>query len=220
MVKLGNEWDALLKPHFESQSYQNLRKFLKYEYSHYTVYPPMDEIFSALKTTSYSDVRVVLLGQDPYHGPGQAHGMCFSVRPGVAPPPSLVNIFTELKDDMGIPTPKSGCLIKWAQNGVLLLNTVLTVRRGAPGSHRGHGWEQLTDCIIQLLGKREQPTVFLLWGAFARAKAPLITGKNHLVLQCAHPSPFSASNGFFGCRHFSKAKAFLNANGYDIDWSL
>ncbi len=220
MVKLGNEWDALLKPHFESQSYQNLRKFLKYEYSHYTVYPPMDEIFSALKTTSYSDVRVVLLGQDPYHGPGQAHGMCFSVRPGVAPPPSLVNIFTELKDDMGIPTPKSGCLIKWAQNGVLLLNTVLTVRRGAPGSHRGHGWEQLTDCIIQLLGKREQSTVFLLWGAFARAKAPLITGKNHLVLQCAHPSPFSASNGFFGCRHFSKAKAFLNANGYDIDWSL
>ena len=220
MVKLGNEWDALLKPHFESQSYQNLRKFLKYEYSHYTVYPPMDEIFSALKTTSYSDVRVVLLGQDPYHGPGQAHGMCFSVRPGVAPPPSLVNIFTELKDDMGIPTPKSGCLITWAQNGVLLLNTVLTVRRGAPGSHRGHGWEQLTDCIIQLLGKREQPTVFLLWGAFARAKAPLITGKNHLVLQCAHPSPFSASNGFFGCRHFSKAKAFLNANGYDIDWSL
>ena len=220
MVKLGNEWDALLKPHFESQSYKNLRKFLKYEYSHYTVYPPMDEIFSALKTTSYSDVRVVLLGQDPYHGPGQAHGMCFSVRPGVAPPPSLVNIFTELKDDMGIPTPKSGCLIKWAQNGVLLLNTVLTVRRGAPGSHRGHGWEQLTDCIIQLLGKREQSTVFLLWGAFARAKAPLITGKNHLVLQCAHPSPFSASNGFFGCRHFSKAKAFLNANGYDIDWSL
>ena len=220
MVKLGNEWDALLKPHFESQRYQNLRKFLKYEYSHYTVYPPMDEIFSALKTTSYSDVRVVLLGQDPYHGPGQAHGMCFSVRPGVAPPPSLVNIFTELKDDMGIPTPKSGCLIKWAQNGVLLLNTVLTVRRGAPGSHRGHGWEQLTDCIIQLLGKREQSTVFLLWGAFARAKAPLITGKNHLVLQCAHPSPFSASNGFFGCRHFSKAKAFLNANGYDIDWSL
>lgn len=220
MVKLGNEWDALLKPHFESQSYQSLRKFLKYEYSHCTVYPPMDEIFSALKTTSYSDVRVVLLGQDPYHGPGQAHGMCFSVRPGVPPPPSLVNIFTELKDDMGIPTPKDGCLIKWAQNGVLLLNTVLTVRRGAPGSHRGHGWEQLTDCIIQLLGKREQPTVFLLWGAFARAKAPLITGKNHLVLQCAHPSPFSASNGFFGCRHFSKAKAFLNANGYDIDWSL
>ena len=220
MVKLGNEWDALLKPHFESQSYQNLRKFLKYEYSHYTVYPPMDEIFSALKTTSYSDVRVVLLGQDPYHGPGQAHGMCFSVRPGVAPPPSLVNIFTELKDDMGIPTPKSGCLIKWAQNGVLLLNTVLTVRRGAPGSHRGHGWEQLTDCIIQLLGKREQSTVFLLWGAFARAKAPLITGKNHLVLQCAHPSPFSASNGFFGCRHFSNAKAFLNPDGYDIDWSL
>lgn len=220
MVKLGNEWDALLKPHFESQSYQSLRKFLKYEYSHYTVYPPMDEIFSALKTTSYSDVRVVLLGQDPYHGPGQAHGMCFSVRPGVTPPPSLVNIFTELKDDMGIPTPKDGCLIKWAQNGVLLLNTVLTVRRGAPGSHRGRGWEQLTDRIIQLLGQREQPVVFLLWGAFARAKAPLITGKNHLVLQCAHPSPFSASNGFFGCRHFSKAKAFLNANGYDIDWSL
>ena len=220
MVNIGNEWDSLLAPEFEKEYYKKLRQFLKYEYSHYTVYPDMRNIFSALAATSYDEVKVVLLGQDPYHGPGQAHGMCFSVMPGVNPPPSLVNIFTELENDMGIRPPDNGCLKKWAQNGVLLLNTVLTVRRGQANSHKGRGWEILTDRVIELLNEREKPMVFMLWGRDARSKKALITNPRHLVLECAHPSPFSASYGFFGCRHFSKAKDFLNRNGMDMDWTL
>lgn len=220
MVQIGNEWDALLKDEFDSDYYKRLRDFLKDEYSSHTVYPPMWDIFNALKMTSYSDVKVVILGQDPYHGEGQAHGLCFSVKDGVAPPPSLVNIYKEMKSDIGLEIPKSGELTRWAQNGILLLNTVLTVRAGQAASHRGKGWEILTDRIITLLGQRETPLVFILWGRPAREKAKLITGAHHLVLESAHPSPLSAYNGFFGCKHFSKAKKFLNAYGIDIDWSL
>lgn len=220
MVNIGNDWDALLADQFESEYYKNLRGFLKKEYSTQTVYPPMNDIWNALKATAYRDVKVVILGQDPYHGAGQAHGMCFSVKRGVEPPPSLKNIYKELEADLGIPPASHGCLEAWAKQGVLLLNTVLTVREGAAASHRGKGWEILTDRIISLLSERQEPIVFLLWGRPAREKKALITGRHHLILECAHPSPLSAYNGFFGCRHFSKAKAFLNAQGKDIDWRI
>ena len=221
MVNIGNSWDKLLADQFESEYYKNLRQFLKYEYSHYTIYPHMNDIFNALRMTDYDSVRVVLLGQDPYHGPGQAHGMCFSVKDGVEPPPSLVNIFKELKSDLDIDPPVSGNLTRWAQNGVLLLNTVLTVRAGQAGSHRNRGWEKLTDRIIELLNEREKPMVFMLWGRPAREKARLITNPAQLILECAHPSPLSAYNGFFGCRHFSKVNEFLKSNGIEpIDWSI
>ena len=220
MVNIGNSWDKLLADQFESEYYKNLRQFLKYEYSHYTIYPHMNDIFNALRMTDYDSVRVVLLGQDPYHGPGQAHGMCFSVKDGVEPPPSLVNIFKELKSDLDIDPPVSGNLTRWAQNGVLLLNTVLTVRAGQAGSHRNRGWEKLTDRIIELLNEREKPMVFMLWGRPAREKARLITNPAQLILECAHPSPLSAYNGFFSCRHFSKAAEFLRQNGMDMDWRL
>ena len=220
MVNIGNEWDGLLADCFQSDWYLNLRSFLKSEYKSRVIYPPMNDIWNALKSTSYSDVKAVILGQDPYHGPGQAHGMCFSVRKGVEPPPSLKNIFKELEDDIGMPQPEHGCLENWAKEGVLLLNTVLTVRAGVAASHRGVGWERLTDRIIELLNERERPIVFMLWGRPAREKKVLITNKNHLVLECAHPSPLSAYNGFFGCRHFSKANAFLEKYGMSIDWRL
>lgn len=220
MVHIGNRWDELLQSEFSSENYQQLRQFLKEEYRHYTVYPDMHDIFNALRATDYDDVKVVLLGQDPYHGPGQAHGLCFSVRDGVQPPPSLCNIFKELNAELGVPVPQSGNLSRWAENGVLLLNTVLTVRQGQAGSHRGHGWEKITDRVIALLNDREKPMVFLLWGRPAREKARLITNPAHLVLECAHPSPLSAYNGFFGCGHFQKAQAFLRQHGTDIDFTL
>ncbi len=220
MVHIGNRWDELLADEFASPSYKKLREFLKYEYSHYTVYPEMHDIFNALAATDYDDVKAVILGQDPYHGQGQAHGLCFSVKPGVQPPPSLMNIFKELHNDVGVEIPECGDLTRWAQNGVLLLNTVLTVRAGAAGSHRGKGWERITDRVIELLNERQKPMVFMLWGRPAREKAKLITNPRHLVLECAHPSPLSAYSGFFGCRHFSKAAEFLRQNGTDIDWSL
>lgn len=219
MVSLGNTWDSLLCDEFEKEYYLRLRAFLKSEYANpaFPVYPDMHNIFNALKITDYHAVKAVILGQDPYHGPSQAHGLSFSVRDGIAPPPSLVNIFKELNADLGIPLPKSGNLTKWAENGVLLLNTVLTVRGGAATSHRGKGWEQFTDRVIELLNMREEPIVFLLWGGFAKSKAALITNKNHHILTAAHPSPLSAYNGFFGCKHFSKANALLKE---PIDWSL
>jgi len=220
MVNIGNRWDELLADQFEADYYIKLREFLKYEYSHFNVFPKMDDIFNALRATGYDDVKVVILGQDPYHGARQAHGMCFSVQEGVAPPPSLVNIFKELNSDIGMSIPKSGNLSAWAKSGVLLLNAVLTVREGMAGSHRKQGWEKLTDRIIELLNEREKPMVFMLWGRPAREKARLITNKNHLVLECAHPSPLSAYNGFFGCRHFSMAAEFLKQNGEDIDFCL
>ena len=222
MVHIGNDWDILLKPEFESEWYQKLRQFLITEYRTKTVYPDMYDIFNALKYTPYEAVKCVILGQDPYHGEGQAHGLSFSVRQGIEPPPSLVNIFKEIRDDLGIDNSgKGGDLTKWANQGVLLLNAALTVRAGQANSHQGMGWEQLTDAVIRLLNERRQPMVFLLWGGNARRKASLITNPQHLILQCPHPSPLSAYHGFFGCRHFSKTNAFLEANGMTpIDWSL
>lgn len=220
-MHIGNEWDALLADEIQKDYYLKLRQFLISEYTTRRIYPPMEDIFNALRHTSYSDVRAVILGQDPYHGPGQAHGMCFSVKRGTPPPPSLQNIFKEIKSDLGIDPPQHGELTSWADNGVLLLNTVLTVREGQPNSHKGMGWEQFTDRIIQLLNERQQPMVFLLWGGNARSKARLITNPAHLVLQCAHPSPLSAYNGFFGCRHFSKTNEFLVSRSMKpIDWKL
>ena len=221
MVNIGNEWDGLLAEEFRKEYYLKLREFLKAEYSSRNIFPPMNDIFNALRYTSYSDVRAVILGQDPYHGMGQAHGLCFSVKKGVQPPPSLQNIFKELNADLGITPPNHGELTEWAKNGVLLLNTALTVREGQANSHRNQGWEILTDRVIELLNQREAPIVFLLWGGNARAKAKLITNRDHLVLQCAHPSPLSAYNGFFGCRHFSKCNEFLVSRGMTpIDWRL
>ena len=221
MVNIGNEWDELLKNEFQSDYYLKLRNFLAYEYKHYTVYPNMYDIFNALKTTSYSDVKVVILGQDPYHGPNQAHGMCFSVKKGVEAPPSLKNIFKELQNDCGCSIPPHGELTEWAKQGILLLNTVLTVRAGQANSHANKGWEILTDQIIRLLNEKQTPIVFLLWGRNAQNKISLITNPNHLILKCAHPSPLSAYNGFFGCHHFSKTNAFLKEHGMkEIDWQI
>lgn len=221
MVHIGNSWDIILQEEFKKDYYLNLREFLKYEYSHYHVYPNMYDIFNALKYTDFNDVKAVILGQDPYHGPGQAHGLCFSVKKGVVPPPSLKNIFKELQNDLGLTAPQSGELIPWTKQGVLLLNTVLTVRQGQANSHKGKGWEQLTDAIIKKLNDREKPIAFILWGGNARSKAGLITNPKHGIFQCAHPSPLSAFNGFFGCRHFSKVNSFLTQNGMEpIDWSL
>ena len=221
MVSIGNDWDEVLSDLFASENYRNIREFLKKEYSTYTVYPSMYDIFNAFRFTPYGKVKAVLLGQDPYHEPGQAHGLCFSVKKGIPAPPSLVNIFKEMKSDLGIDPPEDGDLTKWAERGVLLLNTTLTVRRGQANSHRNCGWTAFTDGVIQKLSARETPMVFLLWGGNARAKKPLIDGKKHLVLECAHPSPLSCYNGFFGCRHFSKTNAFLKENGLgEIDWKL
>lgn len=221
MVQIGNEWDEILKDEFQSDYYAQIRETLKQEYASHEIYPPMQDIFNALRYTSYSDVKAVLLGQDPYHGPGQAHGLCFSVRPGVAPPPSLQNIFKELQSDMGLPAPHSGCLIPWTKEGVLMLNTTLTVRRGQANSHSKIGWTKFTDAIIQKLNDHEQPIVFLLWGSNARSKKALITNPNHLILETVHPSPLSAHQGFFGSRHFSQCNEFLMAHGIaPIDWTL
>ena len=220
MVHIGNDWDNVLKEEFESAYYLKLREFLKKEYFSATVYPPMEDIFNALRYTSYADTKVVILGQDPYHGKGQAHGLCFSVKEGTPPPPSLKNIFKELHNELGIEEPKTGELVGWTKQGVLLLNTTLTVREASPQSHKGQGWEILTDRIIELLNKKDSPVVFMLWGANARAKKALISNPKHLILECAHPSPLSAYNGFFGCGHFIKANEFLKSSGVNtINWS-
>ena len=220
MVSLGNDWDFLLGDEFAKEYYLNLREFLKNEYSSRRIYPPMNDIFNALRYTSYENTRVVILGQDPYHGAGQAHGLCFSVRDGIPMPPSLKNIFKELSDEYGIPSPRSGELTGWARQGVLLLNTTLTVREGAPESHKGQGWETLTDRIISLLDEKNSPVVFLLWGRNARLKRALIKNPIHKILECAHPSPLSAYAGFFGSGHFRLANEFLAEHGLsEIDWS-
>ena len=220
MVLLNNDWDDLLREEFISDYYLELREFLKKEYSSARIYPQMNDIYNSLRYTSFSNTRVVILGQDPYHGPGQAHGLCFSVKRGVQPPPSLKNIFKELSYELGINEPPCGELIGWAKQGVLLLNTTLTVREGQPQSHKGHGWEILTDRIISILNKKDRPIVFMLWGGNARAKKALITNSRHLVLECAHPSPLSAYAGFFGCGHFTKANEYLKSLGEPIiDWS-
>ena len=219
MVHIGNDWDAILADEWDKEYYQSLRYFLRREYAAHTVYPNMHDIFNALKYTSFAEVKVVIIGQDPYHGPGQAHGLCFSVLPGVEPPPSLKNMFKELATDVGKPTPPNGDLTAWAKQGVLLLNTVLTVRQGQPTSHQGQGWEQFTDRVISELNNKTTPVVFLLWGAHAQRKAQLITNPIHYKLATVHPSPLSAHRGFFGCRHFSKANALLEKHGLTpIEW--
>lgn len=221
MVNIGNEWDELLKEEFKKDYYLKLREFLKVEYNTRRIYPNMYDIFNSLKYTSYSDVKAVIIGQDPYHGAGQAHGLCFSVQKGTAVPPSLQNIYKELYADLGIPPASHGYLKKWADSGVLLMNAVLTVREGQANSHKGMGWEIFTDKVIELLNDRDKPIVFLLWGGNAKQKMRLITNPKHLILQAAHPSPLSAYNGFFGCRHFSKANEFLTANGMEpVDWRV
>ncbi|MBQ4316948.1 MAG: uracil-DNA glycosylase [Clostridia bacterium] len=223
MFKFGNFWDDLMQGEAEKEYYIALRSFLKSEYlrSGVPIYPDMNDIFNAFKYTDYNDVRAVIIGQDPYHGEGQAHGLCFSVKKGVQKPPSLVNIFKEMQSDIGIIPPNHGELTQWAKNGVMLLNSVLTVRSGAAGSHRNKGWEIFTDKAISLLNERKEPICFILWGGYARAKKSLITGKQHFVLEAAHPSPLSAYNGFFGCKHFSKCNEFLRSIGKEeIDWKI
>ena len=221
MVNIGNDWDEILADEWQKPYYLKLREFLKAEYSAKRIYPNMNDIFNALKYTSFESTKVVIIGQDPYHGYGQAHGLCFSVKQGVMPPPSLKNIYKELSLDVGFNPPRHGELVSWAKQGVLLLNAVLTVREGEANSHKGMGWEVFTDHVIELLNKREAPMVFLLWGANARRKKELITNPNHYVLEAAHPSPLSAYNGFFGCRHFSKTNEILKSIGKTpIDWTL
>lgn len=219
MVNIGNDWDEILKDEWQKRYYINLRGFLKSEYSSKTICPNMNDIFNALKYTSFKDTKVVIIGQDPYHGIGQAHGLCFSVQKGVPFPPSLRNIFKELESDVGKEIPSHGELTDWAKQGVLLLNAVLTVREGQPTSHAKMGWETFTDRVISELNKKETPVIFLLWGAYAQKKAEIITNPIHKKLMSVHPSPLSASRGFFGCKHFSKTNALLeNAGMSPINW--
>ena len=219
MIDLG-DWKAPLAPLFADERYQKIREFLKQEYSTHVVYPDMYDIFNCFRYTPYASVKAVLLGQDPYHGYGQANGLCFSVRKGVKCPPSLVNIYKALEYDLGIPVSDCGDLTGWAKEGVLLLNTVLTVREGCPQSHSKIGWERFTDAVIRMISDSPYPTVFMLWGNPAKAKEKLIDTQKHLVLKSVHPSPLSFYNGFLECRHFSKANEFLKAHGRgEIDWS-
>ncbi len=214
-------WKEKLKSEFNSEYFTELKKFLISEKSKYTVYPPGKLIFNAFDKTPFDKVKVVILGQDPYHGHGQAHGLCFSVPDGISPPPSLKNIFKELKSDLGIVIPNHGNLESWAEKGVFLINATLTVRANQAGSHQGKGWERFTDAVISKVSEEKENVVFLLWGKFAQAKKNLIDEKKHCILSSAHPSPLSASNGFFGCRHFSKANHYLGEKKISlIDWSL
>ena len=219
MVKLGNDWDNILADEWSKPYYRQLHDFLKSEYSKTRIYPDMYDIFNALRYTSFENTRAVIIGQDPYHGPGQAHGLCFSVKKGVPLPPSLVNIYKEITDDLGVAMPQHGDLTGWARQGVLLLNTVLTVRAGQPNSHKDKGWEIFTDRVISELDRKETPVVFLLWGANAEKKARVITNPIHKKLITVHPSPLSAYRGFFGCRHFSKVNKILSESGQEpIKW--
>lgn len=220
-VNLKNDWNDLLKDEFEKEYYKKLRDFLVNEYRSKTVFPDMYDIFNALNFTAYKDVKVVILGQDPYHGPNQAHGLSFSVKPPIPAPPSLVNIYKELKDDLGCYIPNNGYLKKWADQGVLLLNTALTVRAGEANSHRKIGWEIFTDKVIELLNERKDPVIFILWGNNAISKEKLITNKWHYIIKSVHPSPLSASRGFFGSKPFSKVNNLLKSiDKKSIDWQI
>ncbi|MGG5255399.1 uracil-DNA glycosylase [Neobacillus sp. SM06] len=221
MSILKNDWAPLLESEFTKPYYQRLQEILKKEYATTVVYPDQYDIYNALHYTSFQDTKVVIIGQDPYHGPGQAHGLSFSVKPGVKVPPSLQNIFKELQADLGCLIPDNGYLVKWAQQGVLLVNAVLTVRAGEPNSHKDLGWETFTDKVIEVLNQREKPVVFILWGKFAQQKQQLMTSPQHFILKSPHPSPFSANRGFFGSRPFSRTNAFLRQIGQkEIDWEL
>jgi uracil-DNA glycosylase len=221
-IKMEASWKRELLAEFSLPYMKELRAFLKSELaSRQRIYPKPSEIFAAFQHTPFEQTKVVILGQDPYHGPGQAHGLCFSVRPGVKPPPSLVNIFKELKSDLGIERPTHGYLVSWADQGVLLLNSVLTVRDGQPASHQGHGWERFTDRAIHLLAEKRENLVFVLWGAYAQKKGAFIDPQRHLIIQGPHPSPLSASRGFFGSQPFSQINAYLRKHGQSaIDWNL
>lgn len=221
-IQLQESWKAVLLDEFQQPYMQDLRRFLAEQKAQgKTIYPPGPLIFNALNSTPLDRLKVVILGQDPYHGPGQAHGLCFSVNAGVRPPPSLQNIFKELHSDLGIARPDHGCLSSWAEQGVLLLNAVLTVESGKPASHEGQGWERFTDAVIDRINTNREHVVFLLWGSYAQRKGSIIDGRRHLVLQSPHPSPFSANRGFFGCRHFSRTNAYLEEHGdTPVDWSL
>ncbi|KEK25566.1 uracil-DNA glycosylase [Bacillus gaemokensis] len=218
---LKNDWEPLLAPEFEKPYYQKLSQFLKEEYSTHVIYPNENDIFNALHYTSYESTKVVILGQDPYHGPNQAHGLSFSVQPGVRTPPSLQNMYKELHSDIGCEIPNNGYLVKWAEQGVLLLNAVLTVRQGEANSHKRKGWEHFTDRVIEFLNEREKPVIFILWGRHAQAKKKLITNSNHHIIESVHPSPLSARRGFFGSKPFSKVNEFLSNMGErEIDWQI
>ncbi len=221
MVNIGNDWDEILSGEFSKDYYLKLREFLKHEYSHYKIHPDMYDIFNALKWTSFSDTRIVIFGQDPYHGENQAHGLAFSVKKDVAIPPSLLNIYKELQQELGLYIPNNGYLEKWARQGVLLLNASLTVRDSMANSHRGKGWEILTNRIVRALNERHEPIIFMLWGNNAKEKIPLISNPQHIILEAAHPSPLSASRGFFGCGHFKRANDILVKLGKKpIDWQI
>ncbi len=221
MAAIDNDWLPAVNAEFKKPYYAELYKFVKEEYSKVAVFPPSDEIFSALHLTPLSKVKVVIIGQDPYHNVGQAHGLCFSVRPEVDIPPSLVNIYKELQSDLGCKIPNNGYLVKWAEQGVLLLNTVLTVRAHQANSHQGKGWEQFTDAIIRAVNAEDRPIAYLLWGRPAQSKMSMLDNPKHKVFTAPHPSPLSAHRGFFGCKHFSQANAFLEENGLaPIDWQI
>lgn len=221
MAAINNDWLEPLRPEFSKPYYKELYQKIKEEYSKHVVFPPSDEIFSAFELTPLSDVKVVIIGQDPYHNVGQAHGLCFSVKPDVAIPPSLVNIYKELESDLGCYVPNNGYLVKWAKQGVLLLNTVLTVQAHQANSHRGIGWEEFTNAAISVLNEQDRPIVYILWGAPAQTKKKMLNNPKHLILEAPHPSPLSAYRGFFGSKPFSKTNAFLEANGLEpIDWQI
>lgn len=218
-VKIDSSWKEKLQSEFLQPYFSSLIQFVRSEYESSVIYPPGKEIFRAFDSCNFDDVKVVIIGQDPYHGPGQANGLCFSVREGVRVPPSLANIFKEIKQDLGKAIPANGDLERWARQGVLLLNATLTVRAGIAGSHQNKGWETFTDSVIKIISAQKQHVVFLLWGAFAQKKSEMIDQSRHLVLMCPHPSPFSADRGFFGCRHFSKTNQYLKSHGLpEIDW--
>ena len=221
MPAISNDWKEKLMPEYAKPYYKKLFDFVKEEYSKFIIYPPANDIFNALHFTPLKNVKVVIIGQDPYHEENQAHGLCFSVLPGNQTPPSLQNIYKELNNDLGCFIPNNGYLKKWADQGVLLLNAVLTVRAHNANSHAGHGWEQFTDAIINIINLENRPVVFMLWGAYAQKKTELLNNPKHLILKAPHPSPLSAARGFFGCKHFSKANNFLIENGENpIDWQI
>lgn len=218
-IEIDQSWKKVLEDEFEKPYFKKLTDFVREEYSKHTIYPPGPLIFNAFNLCPFDDVRVVIIGQDPYHGPNQAHGLCFSVQNGVKPPPSLLNIFKEIKDDVGKEVPDSGNLERWAKQGVLLMNATLTVRKGQAGSHQGKGWEEFTDAVIKKISDEKENVVFLLWGAYAQKKGAVINTGKHLVLTSPHPSPFSADRGFFGNKHFSKTNEYLGGKGLEeINW--
>lgn len=218
-VKIEKSWQEVLQPEFDKPYFESLVGFVKQEYASNTIFPPAGQIFNAFNTCPFNNVKVVILGQDPYHGPGQAHGLCFSVNDGIQFPPSLQNIFKEITSDLGIPAPKTGNLTRWAEQGVLLLNATLTVRASQAGSHQGKGWEEFTDAVIKTISEKAENVVFILWGSYAIKKKSLITASKHCILTAPHPSPLSSYRGFFGCKHFSQTNTYLTSKGKTpIEW--